>query len=879
MLADHHYLERLSAAATLVIAMTIAALLPAQAADTVTADSAPQRAFIIPHTHWEGAVFKTREEYLDIGLPNIEKALYLLKKYPDYRFTLDQMCYVRPFLERYPSEEADFREFLKEGRLQIVGGTDTMHDNNMPSGESIVRQFLLAKTFFQDRLGYNVTTGWALDTFGHNAQMPQILKLAGMKSYWFMRGVRDLGTPSEFLWQGLDGSRIPAFWLPIGYGALEPIPGTDYEFSQLLRTRFKDLTHFDPSNNQVLLSGSDVSEPSEALAALLPQFNRVNPSLQAQLATPADFEAVVASRNDQPVVRGELNPVGQGIYSARIELKQAMRSVEGLLTDAEKLSVIDALLGGHPNPQAIEEAWEPVLFSEEHDPAAGSVVDKVYAEELRDYARAQQGAGDEVRRDSDDILAHIDTQGDGVPVVVFNTLAWPRSDIAEVDVSFDLPSVHAFSLLDPTGKPVAFQFVSALHNADGGIHQARITFIARDLPGMGYTVYHAVPNGPDPRSPTPQFEDFYHPSNSTYRDRDMMDNDLYRASFDLKGGELSSLILKKNDWEVLVGSGNTVAREYDGGDFWELYGPLTGGIVAPQRPIGLPRPALTQWSQDNVGVGIISQGPVFDEYRNEGLDSTASDPERPFGKNEFATRVRIYHGLSRIDIRTSLTNQEEFVRYRVLFPTSIKKGTLTEEIPFGAVERSQSQEYPAQNWIDYGDGKKGLLLLNRGIPGNNVADGTMMLSLMRSTRMVGYPLVGGNEAGVGSDTALGIGKRYVLEYALIPHTGDWRAAQAWRALSRIAGVLMSVQGYAISVYGYTDNVGTAEYNLKLSERRAQAVHDYLVQSGLDPKIITTKGYGKSDPRVPGDNTAAHATNRRVEIGIVDATLRMEGPAN
>jgi outer membrane protein OmpA-like peptidoglycan-associated protein len=98
-------------------------------------------------------------------------------------------------------------------------------------------------------------------------------------------------------------------------------------------------------------------------------------------------------------------------------------------------------------------------------------------------------------------------------------------------------------------------------------------------------------------------------------------------------------------------------------------------------------------------------------------------------------------------------------------------------------------------------------------------------------------------------------------------------------LSRIAGVLMSVQGYAISVYGYTDDVGTADYNLELSERRAQAVRDYLVQSGIDPKIITTKGYGKSDPRVPGDSAAAHATNRRVEIGIVDATLRLEGPAN
>src|ERR1700742_1067215 len=85
---------------------------------------------VVPHTHWEGAVFKTRAAYLEVGLPNIEKALYLLKKYPEYRFVLDQMCYVRPFLDRYPAEVATVRDLLAKGRLQIAGGTDTMHDNN-----------------------------------------------------------------------------------------------------------------------------------------------------------------------------------------------------------------------------------------------------------------------------------------------------------------------------------------------------------------------------------------------------------------------------------------------------------------------------------------------------------------------------------------------------------------------------------------------------------------------------------------------------------------------------------------------------------------------------------------------------------------------------
>ena len=78
--------------------------------------------WLIPHTHWEGAVFKTREEFLEMGLPNILKALNLLKQYPNYRFVLDQVAYVKPFLERYPEEEAAFRQFVSEGRLQLVGG-------------------------------------------------------------------------------------------------------------------------------------------------------------------------------------------------------------------------------------------------------------------------------------------------------------------------------------------------------------------------------------------------------------------------------------------------------------------------------------------------------------------------------------------------------------------------------------------------------------------------------------------------------------------------------------------------------------------------------------------------------------------------------------
>jgi outer membrane protein OmpA-like peptidoglycan-associated protein len=96
-------------------------------------------------------------------------------------------------------------------------------------------------------------------------------------------------------------------------------------------------------------------------------------------------------------------------------------------------------------------------------------------------------------------------------------------------------------------------------------------------------------------------------------------------------------------------------------------------------------------------------------------------------------------------------------------------------------------------------------------------------------------------------------------------------------LNRIAGILMTLKGYSIAVYGYTDDVGTQMYNLQLSQRRAEAVRDFFVQTGISSTIISTKGFGESDPRVPGDSEQARAANRRVEIAIVDSKLITTGP--
>jgi alpha-mannosidase len=715
---------------------------------------------VIPHTHWEGAVFLTREEYLDTGLQNILRALRLLKAHPNYRFTLDQACYVKPFLERYPEEEAAFRKFVKEGRLAIVGGTDVMLDVNMPGGESFVRQVLYGKGYFRKRLGLDVTIGWQLDTFGHHAQMPQLLKLGGYKSFWFFRGVADMNLPSEFLWEGLDGSRIPAYWLPHAYGLVYGSPGTLPEFSKFFKERFDMLAPFARGRGRVGLAGADVTEPEAHVPALVEQFNRQpNAPFELRLATPADFEALVSARRDRLVVKGEMNPIFQGTYSSRIELKQRTRELECLLTTAEKLGVVLRWLGQPVDDDILWRGWEPMLFNQTHDLMSGVMTEHVYEDVVRGYDFSKQIATDEVHARLQDVSAEINTEGDGIPIAVFNMLGWPRTDVATTTVGFSDSKIMDVKLLGPDGATVPVQLLDCDRNPDGSLLRARFAFIARDVPAMGHCVYRLTPLTIAPAAVPTQSEP-------------VLENGDYRIEFDPAGGAITRLLAKKDNWEALRGPGNVLAREEDRGDLWEPYHPLDGASrIAMKTRHPAPPPGKAVFSNGQKGTpGIVSRGPVFSEFK----------VAHPFGKKgSFATSVRLYAGLRRIDVCTRIVNDETFVRYRVLFPTSIRGGQAVHEIPFGASPQPDGIEFPAQNWLDHGDGRKGMALLNRGLPGNNVADGTMMLSLLRSTRIVSYGDASGGY-NPGSDSSFELGKERVFDYALLPHAGDWRQAGVYR---------------------------------------------------------------------------------------------------
>jgi len=98
------------------------------------------------------------------------------------------------------------------------------------------------------------------------------------------------------------------------------------------------------------------------------------------------------------------------------------------------------------------------------------------------------------------------------------------------------------------------------------------------------------------------------------------------------------------------------------------------------------------------------------------------------------------------------------------------------------------------------------------------------------------------------------------------------------ALAKVATILQLYPNLKVQVEGYTDSVGGDAYNQKLSENRANAVHDFLVQNGVPTANVTAAGYGKADPVADNGTAAGRAQNRRVNLVVSGQAIGVETTA-
>lgn len=727
----------------------------------------------VPHTHYDAEVFLTRAETFEIGYSVALGALAAMREDPAFKFVLDQTCYIEPFLKAYPEERAFVEQMIREGRLEIACGMHAMPDVNIPSGESFIRQVLAGKSWCAAELGIDVRCGWLLDTFGQHPQIPQLMVKCGFDQNVFQR-IGTFDGPTEYWWRGLDGTRLFCHWMRDSYAVLFGAPGNLYEFRKFALTRLRHLREHALTPHLLAVSGADLAPIQPHVSRLFAEYNRSYDDLEFVIATPREYFERIRGAADFPTLEGDLNPVFQGTYSARIAVKQWNRRLETLLVDTEWLDAFATLLGCQSCRQRLAEAWEGVLFNQFHDIICGSHVDKVYAAVIDRYKASSELAGRCREEAIADLTAGVDTTGDGIPLILFNPLSWPRTDVVECGVGFSEKDVYEVEVRNSTGRRVPSDLIAAERYETGGIKRATLLFMAQDVPALGYEVYRVVAESSPPppttlRSNQPDvFMADVH--------RDVIENEYCRLEIDAWNGAIRSLYDKSTGWEVIPADrpfGNTIVRELDNGNFWEYNGHCKGDAFHPMNrdhPLPDENSNRATFSHHYGGDGRVRNGQARTEY----------NVDFAFAGGFFATRIRLYSGVPRIDVRTTLVNQTERVRYRAALPTTLAEGTITREIPFGAISQPVG-EFPAQNWLDYSDGTKGMAILNRGLPGNNVQDGVMLLSLLKCTSIAeGYGEGGGFKRTTKTSDGYELGVTHTFDYAFLPHAGGWRAAQLHR---------------------------------------------------------------------------------------------------
>ena len=199
---------------------------------------------------------------------------------------------------------------------------------------------------------------------------------------------------------------------------------------------------------------------------------------------------------------------------------------------------------------------------------------------------------------------------------------------------------------------------------------------------------------------------------------------------------------------------------------------LDGGsriAMTTRQPV--PKRGQAAFSDEGKGnPGTLRTGPVFSEFQ----------VERAFGPGKFATAVRVYHGLRRIEVTTRLVNAEKYVRYQVAVPDDDRRRQDDARDPLRR-DRAPGGDRVPRAELGRSTATEGTAWrLNIGLPGNLTTDGTMMISLLRSHNLGAYGFGGGYEPGMSSESGFQIGQERTLRYALVPHAGDWREAGVFR---------------------------------------------------------------------------------------------------
>jgi alpha-mannosidase len=644
------------------------------------------------------------------------------------------------------------------------------------------------------------------DGFGHIAQLPQFLRGFGIDNAFFWRGVGEEGERlgTEFQWRAPDGSTVTTIWMPWGYHNISNLgyaihwgDTSQMEFDpelalQQIRKAIDALAPMGHTNAVLLMNGIDHEEPEPLLSEMVTLTNdRLADGDFHHGTLEEHLDAVKSAGVTLPTFIGEFrwgkySEILQGVYATRIHLKQRNHRVESLLERySEPLSAL-AWMSGAEVPEGTQDlvwtAWRWLLKNHPHDDIYGCGIDQVHEEMGFRFDQAEQ-IGQVVVRDSlRQIAREADfTKQDGMPVLVYNPLSWPRNEMVSgaIDFEFDDPLAENFRVVDNQGRVIPCQVLDDepvfwMETLKANRKRRVSLVFPAQVPACGYSSYYVQPVSPESKADA-QSDDWV-----VYKDGAENRYVSFRIASD--GG---LRVTDKHGNVTYTGLHHFEDVEDAGDDY--SYCPCEQSQTISTR--GLP----TSVRQVIHGENLVTFEVKWRLEIPEGLSQDRKQRAARTVALPIVTRISLYRDQPGIFVETDIDNQARDHKISVLFPTDLNPPQAFVDESFVVLGRNIDLP-DSTGWVedptpimhqraftDLSEAGRGLAILNRGLPAIEVtrepAGVQLALMLLRSVGWLSRDDLSNRRVAAGplvpTPGAQCIG-RYHYEYAILPHAGNWR---------------------------------------------------------------------------------------------------------
>ena len=365
----------------------------------------------------------------------------LIDRYPEHRFVASQAQQYKWLEQLYPLLFDRVKSKVKSGQFQPIGGSWVEHDTNMPSGESLSRQFLYGQRFFESHFGERCRTFWLPDTFGYSTQLPQLCRLAGMSRFFTQKlswnNINNF-PHSTFDWVSLDGSQVICHMAPAEtYTA-------DAHFGDVSRSLSQNKS-LDQDATALLAfgkgdgGGGPTWEHLEKLRRCRGMSDTTGLLPRVKLGDSVEdfFDRLEKkAKNGTKFVTwyGELYfELHRGTYTTQANNKWNNRKTEIMLHDIEYLATMASIKDkSYKYPKKdLDDIWENTLLCQFHDCLPGSAIEMCYddSDELYEYGFK---TGKKLIDDALSVLGLVGELSADIPLSALNTLAWPRAEILQL---------------------------------------------------------------------------------------------------------------------------------------------------------------------------------------------------------------------------------------------------------------------------------------------------------------------------------------------------------------------------------------------------------------------------------------------------------------